>query len=235
VSVVNEYSRRWFGSFLETIPEEWTAGEVAGIIQRIPLPAFRTVLDVCCGTGRHAGLLAAAGYQLVGVDRDAVAIEHAEDRVPTATFKVLDQRNLASLDATFDAAMLLWQSFGYFDATTNDQVLADIAGLLRPGGRLLLDVYHPGFVRRNVGIQTVVRAQECRSIVNVVNRGRLSSTIRYVDGSAETIDFELFEPDVLAYRADNCGFTLVEACCWWNRDRPPSPNEQRYQLVLERT
>ena len=78
--MTNQYSRRWFGSFLETIPETWTAGEIAGIGQRIPLPSFRRVLDVCCGTGRHAGPLAAAGYEVTGVDRDAEAIAEAVRR-----------------------------------------------------------------------------------------------------------------------------------------------------------
>ena len=65
-TVANEYSRHWFDSFLATIPDDWTAKEVAGISLRIPRPAFRKVLDVCCGTGRHAGLLAAAGYESSG-------------------------------------------------------------------------------------------------------------------------------------------------------------------------
>ncbi|HMC51567.1 MAG TPA: class I SAM-dependent methyltransferase [Acidimicrobiales bacterium] len=235
MTVVNEYSRRWFASFLETIPEDWTAKEVAGIVQRLPLPAFRRVLDVCCGTGRHAGPLSAAGYEVVGVDRDVRAIAQAARRVPTATFRVLDQRHLALLDDTFDAAMILWQSFGYFDAATNDQVLADIAGRLRPGGRLLLDLYHPGFVRANLGTQTAVRAPGCRSITNDVVAGRLISTLAYSDGALETMDFELFEPDDLVRRARRHGLALLEACSWWDGRRPPSAEDQRYQLVLDRT
>ena len=48
--MVNEYSRRWFGAFLQTVPEEWTRGEVAGIMKRLPLPDFVKLLDFCCGT-----------------------------------------------------------------------------------------------------------------------------------------------------------------------------------------
>src|SRR5690349_3597199 len=145
----NEYSRRWFGSFLETIPEEWTTNEVAGVRSRLPLPAYRQVLDICCGPGRHAASMAAAGYDVTGIDRDPEAVARAAQRVPNATFIQLDQRELSSLTTTFDAAMILWQSFGYFDSATNNRILADIAGLLRPGGRLLLDLYHPGFARAN--------------------------------------------------------------------------------------
>ena len=233
--VTNEYSHRWFDSFLGTIPEEWTASEVAGIVQRIPLPAFRKVLDICCGTGRHAGPLAARGYEVVGVDRDADAIARAAARVPTATFKVVDQRELSSIGGTFDAAMILWQSFGYFDAATNDRVIADIAGRLRPGGRLLLDLYHPDFVRANAGTDTSPRAPDCRSITNVVDGDRLRSTIAYLDGSVETMDFELLDPEDLTERAQRVGLDLIEASSWWDAWRPPSATDQRYQLVLERT
>jgi len=228
-------TRRWFGSFLNTIPNEWTAGEVAGITERLPLPAFRRVLDVCCGNGRHACPLAAAGYEVTGVDRDSVAVAQAERRVPSATFRVLDQRQLGLLDQEFDAAMILWRSFGYFDPTANEQILADLATRLRPGGRLLLDLYHPGFVGANVGVQTAVRAPDCGSITDVVNGGRLISTISYVDGTTEAMDLELFEPETLASLATRHGSNLLEACSWWDRQRPATPSEQRYQLVLERS
>jgi SAM-dependent methyltransferase len=233
--MANEYSARWFDAFLDPMPPEWTAGEVAGVVARLPLPRFRRVLDICCGSGRHARPLVEAGYDVTGVDRDTDAIERARRDLPGSSFAVLDQRELNRLDATFDAAVILWQSFGYFDPATNDRVLADIADRLRVGGRLLLDVYHPGFVRANAGPTRQVRSPDCRSITNTVVGDRLISTIEYLDGWTEQMDFELLEPEDLAARAAAVGFTLIEACCWWDRDRPPTATEQRYQLVLERT
>jgi SAM-dependent methyltransferase len=232
--VANEYSGRWFRTFLETMPEAWTRAEVEGIMRRIPLPDFRRVLDICCGSGRHAGPLTAAGYAVTGVDRDIHAVTDAARRAPQARFVALDQRNLGALRGTFDAAMILWQSFGFFDPVTNNRVMAAVANRLRLGGRLLLDVYHPGFVRANTGTTMATRSDACRSISTVVTGNRLMSTITYLDGSTETMDFELLDPDDLATRAAACGFHLVEACCWWDSDRPPTADEHRYQLVLER-
>src|SRR5262249_4842767 len=160
-----------------TVPEDWTRDEVAGIARRLPLPGFRRVLDVCCGPGRHAAPLAAAGYDVTGVDRDMAAVARAAFRVPAGPVVALHHPALRELRTTFDAAVVLWQSFGWFDPATNDRVLADLAARLRPGGRLLLDVYHPGFVRAHVGSTTSPRAAECRSITNVVRDGRLISTI----------------------------------------------------------
>jgi SAM-dependent methyltransferase len=231
--LANEYSGRWFRAFLDTVPDDWTRDEVAGIARRLPLPGYRRILDVCCGPGRHAAPLAAAGSDVTGVDRDVPALAQAARRVPGGRFVALDQRALGALRTTFDAAVILWQSFGWFDPATNDRVLADLAALLRPGGRLLLDVYHPGFVRAHAGPTTSPRAAECRSITNAVRGGRHISTIAYRDGSTETMEFELLDPDDLAARAGRCGFRVVETCCWWDADRPPSPEVQRYQLVLE--
>src|SRR5206468_12535588 len=36
-------------------------------------------------------------------------------------------------------------------------------------------------------------------------------------------------------RALRHGLALLEACSWWDGQRPPSAREQRYQLVLDRT
>lgn len=179
--------------FLQTTPAEWTKSEVEGVIRRLPLPKFRRVLDICCGPGRHARYLSKAGYDVTGIDRDANAIEAARSSVPDASFVVLDQRDLASLEGSYDAALILWQSFGYFDAPTNDQVLADIASLLRPGGRLLLDLYHPRHFDQRVGRITNTRNPRCRAITNRLEGNRLTSTIEYVDDTQELMDWELFE------------------------------------------
>lgn len=43
----------------------------------------------------------------------------------------------------FDAAYLMDVSFGLFSDAENCRALANIAGVLRPGGRLLLDLFNP--------------------------------------------------------------------------------------------
>ena len=165
----NDYSRQWFDVFLDTMPSDWTAGEVGGVCRRLPLPAFRRVLDICCGPGRHAGLMAGEGYEITGVDRDAEAIEQARATIPAGTFVEIDQRDLRHLDGPFDATLILWQSFGYFDPAANDQVLADIGGVLRPGGRLLLDLFHPGYFEAHQGRTTEVRDSRCAAITNTLD------------------------------------------------------------------
>jgi len=232
--VPNSYSRQWFEVFLDTMPVSWTTAEVQGIVRRLPRPAYRRVLDICCGSGRHAGPLVDEGYEVTGVDRDATAVRQARAAIPGARFVELDQRDLRCLDEVFDAALILWQSFGYFDAVTNDQVLADIAGCLRPGGRLLLDVYHPGYVERHQGRRTITRDPRCTAITNSLDGSRLTSTIEYEDGTEESMEWELFTPEALAARSAQAGFKEIERCTWWDEARHPTPDEQRFQAVFEK-
>jgi SAM-dependent methyltransferase len=234
VHVANAYSRQWFDVFLDTMPAEWTAAEVEGIVRRLPRPAYQRVLDICCGPGRHAKPLVDRGYEVTGVDRDATAVRHARASIPVATFIELDQRDLRRLDTVFDAALVLWQSFGYFDAATNDRVLSDIADRLRAGGRLLLDVFHPGYVTQHQGRTTSVRDPRCTAITNTLDGSRLTSTIEYADGTEESMEWELFTPDTLSARAAQAGFKEIERCTWWDEARPPSPDEQRFQAVFEK-
>lgn len=230
----NDYSRQWFEVFLDTIPTDLTQREIEGVVARLPLPAYRRVIDICCGPGRHAEGLVAAGYEVTGIDRDANAIEEARRRVPSARFTQLDQRDLAQLSDEFDGALILWQSFGYFSPSENDQVLAELASLLRRGGRLLLDVFHPRYFQQNQGRTTRVRDTRCTAITNRMEGARLTSTIEYADGREDAMNWELFAPDELADRASGAGFEEVERCIWWDNSRQPSGEEQRYQLVLQK-
>src|SRR6266508_871470 len=65
----NQYSTTWFEMFLQPIQPVQTEREVAFVARWLPQPAYTTVLDLCCGQGRHARALAARGYRVTGVDR----------------------------------------------------------------------------------------------------------------------------------------------------------------------
>ncbi|MDQ6883173.1 MAG: class I SAM-dependent methyltransferase [Candidatus Dormibacteraeota bacterium] len=203
------------------------------MLERLPLPQFKRVLDIACGRGRHAGRLADRGYVVTGIDRDENGLTIARRLAPRATFERLDMRAIDRLAGPFDGALILWQSFGYFSTAQNDQVLRSIFALLRPGGRLLLDVFHPDYFRSRQGRRDKV-PPGVLAIEDRIDGNRLTSVITYADGSTELMDFEVFTPEQLTDRAASAGFHLLEACCWWDSARPPDPNQARYQLTLER-
>ena len=112
-----------------------------------PLFPPATVLDVACGFGRHARALAARGYAVTGVERDpAVA---AEARAGDLEVHELDVRRLDELEATCDAVISMWASFGWYADETNADVFAAMAA--KAGRTLVLDVYDPAFFRARQG------------------------------------------------------------------------------------
>lgn len=230
---MNVYSAQWFATFLEPLPTEYTDLDISAVQTRLPLSDFNRILDLCCGSGRHAARLAELGYRVTGIDRDQNAISVAQGRAQTATFHCLDMRAIGQLGEQFDGVLSLWQSFGYFSPAENDTVLRDTHAVLRPGGRLLIDVFHADYFRNHQGPRSKL-PNGVSLLEDRVVGDRLQSRIRYEDGTEETMDFEIFTPEQLAARARSAGFRLIESCCWWDRRRPPDAEQPRFQLTLER-
>src|SRR5690349_5266808 len=70
----NEDYVRVYSPFLTA---ERTAQEVEAIIRFLELSAGSTILDLCCGYGRHAIPLAQQGYNIVGLDLSEVLLQLA--------------------------------------------------------------------------------------------------------------------------------------------------------------
>jgi ubiquinone/menaquinone biosynthesis C-methylase UbiE len=103
------------------------------------------VLDVPCGFGRHAVLLARAGYRVVGVDRSPMLLAEARRRAGGERWPKLvqaDYRALPSGDESFDAAVCLFTSLGYLGDEADTAVLGEIRRVLRPGARLVIEILH---------------------------------------------------------------------------------------------
>lgn len=124
--------------------ERDTRREVARLVDVLEAPAGARILDVPCGQGRHARLLAAAGYRVDGVDYSRYLLEEARRAPPAASagrlrFHRGDMRALpATWTGRFDAVINLATSFGFFRHPADDaRVLAEFARVLAPGGTLV--------------------------------------------------------------------------------------------------
>lgn len=227
------YSRQWFTTFLGSIDESVVARETAFIVRQIG--NAHSVLDVCCGPGRHSAPLAEGRYDVVGLDLDDAALRDARNRASTAAFIRGDMRQLPVAPASMDAVLCMWQSFGHFDADSNAAVLAEMARVLRPRGRLVLDVYHRDFHAARLGERTIerdgARVRERRSMSN----DRLRAELTYQDGSSDVFDWQLYVPDELAALAARSGLPLTLACAEFDEQVAASDTHARMQLVLEKT
>jgi SAM-dependent methyltransferase len=231
--MANEYSAQWFSLFMTPIDPAQTAREVEFLRRVLPLPKHRRVLDLCCGTGRHASRLASIGYDVVGIDADAAAIAVATSDAPTARFAVGDVRDLSTVGGPFDAVTILWQSFGFFDTATNAQLLRDIRGLLTPGGRLVLDIYNRDYFATRLATRSFDRGGITVTESKSLDGARLRVRLDYGD-SFDAFDWQVFTPGSIRAFVAECGFDLLLACTGFDESSPPSSESPRMQLVFER-
>jgi len=124
-----------------------TVQEVDHVSAALGLRSGERVLDVGCGTGRHAHELARRGIEVHGIDISQRFIDLASAAaVPLATFERADARSMA-FDSEFDAVICLCQgAFGMMTADGDDgAVVAGMARALTSGGRLALSAFNAYF------------------------------------------------------------------------------------------
>lgn len=115
--------------------------QVARLIDLLQLESGARVADIPCGQGRHAHLLAEAGYDVDGLDLSAHLIGLAKKRGTARNLRYRrgDFRRLpAAWTDRFDAVLNLFTSFGFFaDARDDAAVIREFARVLKPGGQLV--------------------------------------------------------------------------------------------------
>ncbi len=113
------------------------------------------ILDLCCGQGRHSMELARTGLKNVeGLDRSHYLIQRAKAQAKKENlnikFREGDARKLPYYADNFDAVMILGNSFGYFETVNDDlRVLKEVARILKPWGKLLIDVTDGEYLKQN--------------------------------------------------------------------------------------
>lgn len=127
--------------------EAWDRRLLAFIGEVLGLKPGERLLDLAAGSGIHARMLASRGLDVVGLDVSPSLMRHAAaevvaQRLDDVVFVVGDMRALPFREA-FDALVMLSTSFGFFDGATNQRILEDVARVLKPGGRLLLQLQDP--------------------------------------------------------------------------------------------
>lgn len=138
----------------------------------------RTVVDIGCGTGRHAIELARRGWDVSGVDRSPAMLALARARAAEAgldvTFMEGDAR---AFDAgrQFDLALMMFAVAGYLGtADAVREAFANVQRQLVDGGLFVFDCWHG----------PAVLAERPGNRVRVLD-GATSQTTRYAEGSLD--------------------------------------------------
>lgn len=136
------------------------------------------VLDVGCGTGRVAVPLADDGHDVLGVDLSAPMLRIAEERRRTLPAEVAARLSLAQADMTTlslgrDFALIVapFRVFQFLLTTeAQRRALTAFRSHLRPGGRLVLDLFDPLLDKVAPGAEFPMRPSE---LVHPKSRNRV--------------------------------------------------------------
>ena len=121
------------------------------LIDRLEPVRSASMLDLGCGSGRHARCLAARGFRVTGLDLSAGSLARARShRGPHVRYVEQDMRQPFGTSA-FDLVFSLFTSFGYFeDARDHSSVIGNIAAALSGSGRLVLDYLNAHHVEQRL-------------------------------------------------------------------------------------
>lgn len=116
-------------------------------IQEFGLRQTRAVIELACGTGRHALELEKLGYQITATDGSLDMIEIARRRAgqngSEVVFLVAEMQNLELPAKQYDAALCLFDSIGYLKTNHALQhTLAKVWKYLAPGGVFIFEFWH---------------------------------------------------------------------------------------------
>ncbi len=140
----NNHADWWQREFTDGVDPEYTEQIIPLIAEG--LAGCHRVLDVGTGEGQIARHLAQRGHSVTGVDpvmgqvAEATARPTDPDATGTARYALAGAADLPFADGSFDGA-LACLVFEHIDQV--DEAIAEVARVLKPGGRFLFLLNHP--------------------------------------------------------------------------------------------
>jgi SAM-dependent methyltransferase len=144
------------------------------------------LLELGCGTGRHAEQLARLGYSLHGIDLSSTMVEQARKRLASnlgaqLVFELGDVRS-ARLGTQFDAVISLFHVASY--QNTNEDLAAMFATAsshLRPGGVFVFDFWYGPGVLTDPPVVRIKRLEDERVQIVRLAEPELRPNLNVVD------------------------------------------------------
>ena len=144
----------FYDIFYQDKPYSKEAAFVDELLKRHAQGENKTLLELACGTGRHAFEFEKLSYQILATDYSQdilrVARQKADALQSKVIFELQDMRSLAIPPQPYDAVVCLFDSIGYVQ--TNEAILQVFAGIrqnLRQNGLFVFEFWHAAAMLRN--------------------------------------------------------------------------------------
>ena len=142
--IFNAYYLKTDGDVVED--DSITSEEIDYFLKLLAIKSDDSILDLCCGQGRHAIELASRGFtNIEGLDRSRYLIKKSrltsKKKGVNCRFREGDARKLPYKTDSFNTILILGNSFGYFEIISDDlQVLKESNRTLKPWGKVYIDL-----------------------------------------------------------------------------------------------
>ena len=208
-------------------------------------PNAQSILELGCGTGNHAMLLAKEDYHIYGIDLSEEMLQQARDRLSNLTPDLASHLTFSSgdirhirLNQKFDVILSLFHVISY--QTSNEHLQATFATVkehLKPGGIFIFDCWYGPAVLSELPTVRIKRLENDEIQITRIAEPEVYPNDNLVDvnyqvfikdknnGSVDELQEThrmryLFRPEVTLF-LNSLGFTVVD-CNEWITDHSPS-------------
>lgn len=216
--------------------------EVNTLVRELSLDEPSSILDLACGFGRHANVLAALGHSVTGVDITAgfleIAKREAREKNLRTKFLQEDMRRI-NFNSEFDHVLLLFTSFGYFPDDENQLVLENVSRALKPGGSFILDTHNRDvFLKHFQPFMVAEKGEDLmidRSSFDPVTGRWYNRRIVIRDGVRKDKPFfvRLYNPFEIEQMLNQAGMQIQKLLGGYD-SQPPSSKSSRMVIIAEK-
>jgi len=224
--------KQWYEAFFENYAKKYdkecfvqgTLGECNFIEEEINRDKSLKIIDIGCGTGRHAIELSKRGYKITGIDLSdsqlTWAREKAKDAGVEIDFQRHDARNLP-FEGEFDLAIMLCE--GGFPLMETDEmnfeILKNATKVLKGSGKLifttlngLFPLYHS--VKEFYESQAKEGNSECKGCSFDLMTFRDHNTVAFEDDAGTKLELKCNEryyvPSEINWLLKSLGFRKID-------------------------